>query len=1002
MRTWTPLRMIVAGGMMAIVLPLCGLGVVGDETEKPAEKDYSAELPRIAALEPAEALKAFQTRPGFRVEIVASEPLIRDPVAIEFDEDGRLFVVEMPAYNQYANPAFMGYGCVKLLEDIDNDGRYETSTVYADRLETPTAIACYDGGIFVGSPPDLLYFKDTDGDGRADIRRRVLTGFGRDHAGEAMLNSFRWGLDNRFRISTSLAGGDVRPADDADQKPISVRGQGLLLDPRTLEFELTSGGGQHGMSMDDWGQTYVCSNSDPVQTLMYDGRYLARNPYMQAPSAAVSIARDGKYTDLHRISPLEPWRVLRTRLRSQGLVKGSDEGGKPAGFFTGATGVTIYRGSAWPEDHRGNVIVGDVANNIVYRGIISVDGLQRVVDRADADAEFLASSDIWFRPVQFAHGPDGALCVVDMYRELIEGAAFLPPEILKHLDVASGIDRGRIYRIVPETHTYSPPARLSEAGTSELVALLEHDNGWHRDTAARLLYTRQDQSAVGPLRKLGGDSPKPISRATALHALAGLNALTADDVSLALDDPDPNVRIQALQLAEGFVNSNPEVRLKVVARAQDEDIQVRYQAAFSLGAISGAVRAQTLATLLLTDGSHSWMRLAVQTSLDDGAGDAFRLLANNVEFRQSKHGATFLATLAQQIGNAGKSNEVADVLKTLQQFPAKETPLKQDLARKLIAGQQQSGRPLLAESSVGDAGNILKTLLADARASAGNRELANEKRVEAISTLSLAPFDDVAEMFRDLLDLQQPQPIQAAALDALSRFDQDAVSSLILEAWPGLSPQLRTRAAETLLSRKTWVLTLLTAIQERKVGRGEIDPARLRLLQAHPDAEIRERAAQLVGDHDPQGRAKVVTAYQSALTQKGDAMRGKLTFKKVCSSCHRLENVGEALGADLSAIRNRGTEAVLLNILDPNREVKPQYLSYVVVTEDGRTETGMIAGETATSITLRRTDGTNVPILRVHIEEMRSTGLSFMPEGLEKQLDVSTMADLLTYLESIR
>ncbi|HMC66572.1 MAG TPA: PVC-type heme-binding CxxCH protein, partial [Gemmataceae bacterium] len=335
-----------------------------------AEKDYSAELPRILPKTPAESLKCIQLRPGFRIELVAAEPLVQSPVAIDFDEDGRMFVVEYPEYNQYANKNYQGHGRVCFLEDTDGDGRYDKRTIYVDNLRTPTAVACYDGGIFVGAAPDVLYCKHTHSHGNADVRKVIYNGFGRDEAGEAMLNSFHWGLDNRFHISTSLAGGDVRRADRKGSKPVSVRGHGFLFDPRTLDFELTGGGGQHGMGMDDWGRTFVCLNSDPVHLLMYDGRYLARNPYLEAPAAAINIAPGGKYTKLHRISPVEPWRALRTRLRTKGIVPGSDEGGSPSGFFTGGTGVTVYRGYAFPDEYRGNLFVGDVANNVVHRAMV--------------------------------------------------------------------------------------------------------------------------------------------------------------------------------------------------------------------------------------------------------------------------------------------------------------------------------------------------------------------------------------------------------------------------------------------------------------------------------------------------------------------------------------------------------------------------------------------------------------------------------------------------------
>jgi putative membrane-bound dehydrogenase-like protein len=961
---------------------------------KKDDKDYSAELPRIKPKEPAEALATFKLRPGFRIELVAAEPLIRSPVAMDFDEDGRLFVVEFPEYNQYANKDFKGHGCVKLLEDIDDNGRYRKSSVYVDNLNSPVAVACWDGGVFVGVVPDILYCK-------GDVRKPVFTGFSRDIAGEAMLNSFRWSLENRFHVSTSLAGGNVRGADRPNQRPASVRQQGFVFDPRSGDFEITSGGGQHGMSLDDWGRKFVCENSNPIHLVMYDGRYLARNTSVTAPAAAVNIAPEGKFTKLMRISPNEPWRVLRTRLRTQGVVPGSDEGGQPSGFFTGATGVTVYRGDAWPEEYRGSVFVGEVANNLVYRAKLEPNGVGLTAKRADSEQEFLASTDNWFRPVQFANGPDGCLYVIDMYRELIEGAAFLPPQILKHMDVASGMDRGRIYRIVPEGFKRRPMPKLSQATTAELVALLEHPNAWHRDTASRLLYQRQDRAAIAPLKTLSAESKSPLGRVHALYALAGLGALDAAATLRALTDPEPHVREHGLRLAERLRDLQA-IRERLERMTDDADLRVRYQLAFSLGAIEGPMPTRALVKLAQRDGGDVWFRLAIQTSSADRAGDLFSALVADRTYRATVHGRALLNALATQIGGTNRSNDVAAVVKAIDELPEGEKALSHELVRSLITRQSAKTRETLSGADGGKAGAIVAVMLRDARTIAADAKKTPGDRAAAVRTLGLAPFGENKELFADLLGPKQPQPVQAAALETLARFDRPEVAALVLDVWPTLSPALRATAAETLFARPAWVGAFLDAVEKGHVKPADIDPARIDVLQASADERVRARAKKLFAGAKLSKRQDVVAAYQKALDLKGDAAKGKLVFKNHCSTCHRLEGVGEAIGADLMAIRDHGKEAVMLNILDPNREVKPQYLSYVVRLDSGRTVTGMITAETATSLTVRRLDNVSETFLRANVEDLRSTGLSFMPEGLEKQIDHQAMADLLAYLNSIK
>jgi putative membrane-bound dehydrogenase-like protein len=978
--------------LLALLLPSLAVSLLPFAAAGEPKNDF----PHFPPKSPAEAAKTFHLRPGFRIELAAAEPLLESPVAIDFDEDGRMYVAEFPEYNQDAG--YKGKGRIRLLEDTQGTGRYDKSTIFVEGLAAPVALCCWDGGLFVGSVPDLLYFKDTKGTGKADVRRVFYTGFLRDAAGEAMLNSFQWRFDNRIHLSTNLAGGLVKRADRKDAKAVNVKGQGFVFDPRSFDFQLTSGGGQHGMSIDDWGRTFVCSNSDPMSVLLYDGRYLARNPFLAAPAAAVRLMPEGGKTKIYRSSPVEAWRAMRTKLRKEKIVPGSDEGGEPAGFFTGATGVTVFRGDAWPAECRGQLFVGEVSGNLVFRAALEPQGVGFVGKRIDSECEFLASTDTWFRPVQFANGPDGNLYVIDMYRELIEGAAFLPPQVLKHMDVTAGIDKGRIWRVAHENGKPYRKPQLSRASTKELVALLEHPNGWHRDTASRLLYERRDAGAAPLLRELLAKSTSPLGRMHSLYALAGLDALTTAEVAKGLADADPRVRVQALRLAESFVSA-PAVVHGMLPLAEDKDIQVRYQAAFSLGEVREAEATQALARLARSDGADSWFQLAILSSATARGGALFHTLLADAAYRGSASGKKLLTTLIGQVASANRTQDLAAAATAIELLPQAETPLAQDLVRALANKAPASVREQLGQ---GRTGEFLRKLLADAVQVAGDEKTAIPQRVDAIRTLGLAKFVDHRDLFRGLLKLTQPPQVQSAALETLGRFSGPEIASFVLDAWPSLSPKLRASAVESLFSRGEWIEAFLVAVEKKQVGRGDVDPARLALLQAHPDAKIRERALKVLGTGGLARRPNVVAAYQKALEMPGEARRGKEVFKKNCSSCHRLEGIGTAIGADITAIRNRGKEAVMLAILDPNREVLPQFIGYVAVLDNGRIITGMITAETATSITLQRPDGGSETVLRINLEELRSTGLSFMPEGLENQVDLQSMADLLAYLNSIK
>ena len=961
-------------------------------------EDFEAELPRIAPHEPADALSTFQVLDGFRIEQVAAEPLVASPVAMAFDADNRIYLAEMRDYSEQDKERL---GRVRLLEDADGDGRYDKATVFADDLSWPTAVTCYDGGIFVGAAPDIYYLKDTDGDHKADQKQLVFTGFPRTNV-QGLLNSFQWGPDNRIHGSASSSGGRISRPDVPDSQAVSLGGRDFSFNPRTLELRPESGGAQHGMTFDDWGRKFVCSNSDHIQMVMFEDRYLARNPNASAPGSRVSIAADGPQAEVFRTSPIEPWRVVRTRLRVTGDATGPIEGGgRAGGYFTGATGTTIYRGDAWPPQYAGNSFTGDVGSNIVHRKLLEPDGVGLVAKRADEGQEFVSSTDNWFRPDQFANAPDGTLHIIDVYREVIEHPLSLPPQIKKYLDLTSGRDRGRIYRVVPDGFKQKPLPRLAGASTADLVAQLENPNGWHRDTASRLLYERQDRTAIGPLELLATSSKLPLARMHAMVALAGLRAIKPDVVLARLSDADPRVREHAVRLAEGIAGDSPPLRARLVALAADPDRRVRYQLAFSLGEVNDPERAQALAAILKRDPDNKWIRLAVFSSLATGAGDVFNALAADKSWRSSDSGRDVLYELSRYIGRQNKSQEIATLMLSLESFSADEISLSSAVVRGLGEGLAKGPGTLQAQlAAIGSANTvkILSDMLATARTSAGDESRRPAERIDAVRLLALDSFADAGSVLAHLISNRQPQDVQAAALVTLSKFSEPTIAETLLAAWPGMSPRLRAEATEALFSRTDRLQALLDAAEKQTVSLADLDPARLTTLEKHPDAKIRDRAAGLSSKIKLGKRNDVVEAYRSSLTASGDISRGRQVFQKICAACHRLEGVGHEIGPNLASFRNRGAEAILVNVLDPNREVNPQYVNYALITHDGRSLTGLIASETANSVTLKRADDATDTVQRGDIDELRASGLSIMPEGMEKQVDPQAMADLLAYL----
>ena len=410
-------------------------------------------------------------------------------------------------------------GSVRLLRDTDGDGRLDRSDVFADGL-------LWAGGIAVERrrvcrrDADIWYLKDTDGDGKADIREKVFTGFGTENQ-QGMVNSLIYGLDHRIYGSTSVNGGDIRPGNDPAAKPISIKGRDFRFEPESRRFDPQTGTKQFGMSFDDWGNRFLCSQDAPCFHVVLPLNYLERNPYF-TPPATISRTTPAP-TPLHRISPMERWRHIRSSRRVAATERSAGSSGVSHHVVDAGAGVTVYRGGAYPPEYYGNLFLGDSVSNLVHRRVLVPDGATFKTERADAGTEFVRSSDIWFRPVNFVNAPDGTLYCLDMSREYSE-TINIPADVEKHLDLTSGRDYGRIYRIAPPGFRSPPPPRLSRATAAELVRALESPHGWWRDTAHRLLHERQDKSVVPALEQLAAQSRSPQARVHALGSLQGLQA----------------------------------------------------------------------------------------------------------------------------------------------------------------------------------------------------------------------------------------------------------------------------------------------------------------------------------------------------------------------------------------------------------------------------------------------------------------------------------------------
>ncbi|MBI3462425.1 MAG: HEAT repeat domain-containing protein, partial [Planctomycetes bacterium] len=588
----------------------------------------------------------------------------------------------------------------------------------------------------------------------------------------------------------------------------------------------------------------------------------------------------------------------------------------------------------------------------------------------------------------------------DMYRETIEHPWSIPDDIKAHLDLESGRDRGRIYRLTPPGFHMPAPPRLGAATTEELVAQLENPNCWWRDTAHWLLYERGDRLAVPLLRKLMKESRRDLTRLHSLWSLEGLATLETADLLTALCDESPNLREDAVRLAASRAADDPELLENLLALADDPAIRVRFHVAFALGDQRSPSAVHALSRIARRDAADPWVRTAVLSSATDSAGALLIDLVGDSDFCAREPAATMLQELASLVVARNQPDKAAEIVAKALTLPAKNGSALPAIVIGLAGGLKRSNKSLndLLSNLPADPARAVTDVLAGADRTAQNNGAPAELRQQAIQLLGYGDFDRVRGTLTGLLDIRQHQAIQIAAVRALSGFRESGVSEILLSPYRSLTPAVRGEVVEALLARNERVAALFDAIEASTVPAGDVPLNRRSVLLNHSDAAIRGRAAALFAGSAPGPRPQVFAQYKAALPLAADRQRGEKILDRECLTCHRWADRGHDVGPNLETIRHWAPEQLLANILDPNREVAPNYLEYAVALDDGRITTGMIASETPASITLRRAEKVEETILRSNIAEITASGKSLMPEGLEKKITVQEMADLVKYL----
>ena len=935
---------------------------------------------------PQQSLRSLRVRPGFQIQLVAAEPLVMDPVALDWGADGKLWVVEMADYPLGLDDRGKPGGRVRYLEDTDHDGQYDKSTVFLDGIPFPTGVMAWRNGVLVSAAPSVFYAEDTNGDGTADVREDLYRGFGEGNQ-QHRVNGFEFGLDNWIYLANGDSNGVIESVKTGQK--IDIGGRDLRIRPATGALDAQTGQTQFGRHRDDYGNWFGCSNPVPVRHYVLADHYLRRNRFVTTPSLRRDVARADN-TELFPISRvLSHWSGYRPPTIGQ------------SHRFTSACSTAVYRDSLFGDAFANSTFTCAPVHNAIHRRQLQPEGIlfesQRPAD--EQGLEFLASSDSWFRPTTVTTGPDGAVWVTDMYRLVIEHPEWIDDQREKQLFLRAGHDRGRIYRIVQEGSAPHPVERFDRLSSAQLVEKLKSPNGRQRDLAQRLLIERNATDVVPLLRNLARNAPSPLAR---LHSLCTLDGLDASEDSLleALHDEHPAVRRHAIRIAEPSLQNNDALATRILAAlrdlANDKDAQVRLQLAYSLGYAQDESSADILAQLANQHPDDALFRAAILSSLHERNLPAFYAAITRYP-QLAAVLRTPLFAMASRMQNASLvSRMLAASLGNLETRNVTTTQLT-SLAETLRQIRQSNIK--LADPQRKSLANLAEHIVKFADDSAA----ATEQRVAAIQVITALPSLSAEHQAKlvALVDSRQPTPVQLAVINSLDRLLPKRAVEPLLQEFDELSPAVRVAILDNMLEHPTRTEQLLDRIAKQKFHPRNLSANHRQQLLTHTDPGLRAKATNLLQPAASAGEmAALIKQYASKLSD-GDRLQGRQLFTKHCASCHRVAGVGKVVGPDLATLKNRSPQAMLNAILDPNQAVEDKYRSYSLLTTDGRTLAGLIKEENSNSMTLQLANDKQHVILRSEIELLRSSGKSLMPEGLHRELPPQALSDLIAYLAEL-
>jgi len=1027
----------------------------------------SLRYPEGGPTAPEKAAEKIVVPPEFNIRLVASEPLINKAISLDWDPAGRMWVAETPEYPngrrinpndkviaawKDKDPATFVQGKeerpardrISILEDPDPQGRYRKKAVFYEGLELVTSLVFYRDGVIVSQAPDILWLRDTDGDGKADKVEKLYTGFGTADT-HAVISNLRWGMDGWVYATVGYSRGDIYSGDN--QTHFGRISEGVIRfkpNGKALE-QISSKGGNC------WGVDFSWDN-EIFWTQATSGDHLM---HVALPESFLARGKIGSTTSYHvtedhkKSYPLMSWPM-------QAYVQID-----LVGSYTAVAGCCIYNGGAWPEKWNGSQFCSEPTINIVHHDFLKPTGSTYLATR-EKEEEFIGSRDLWFRPIHTRVGPDGALYIIDLYNQaVVHNDTRGTPHGANNAAVRPDRDHyfARIWRIQHNEAKKLEIPNLAKATPAELAKALEHPNMWARMTAERLLAERGDGSegALGnsnePVRQLARnhDAP-PYARVQALwtrRLMAAAWAATrlpdptpvflTDDLEQATHDPSPAVRKAAFQIvsedAGQILGDGTKLLNAASSGLRDSDPRARLWAILAAGAISGhstAARSEqakqvSVALVSIYPELHDpWLESAVvgvatqnpvdfiQASLAAADPQALQSLVRQLSNQvASKADATMSSALVVSVTSAPASADALKqvILEDLARGLKSDTvpawmPELQKAFQALLAspnpGLGAAALPLIARwDKDGAMAGDLKSLVQQLMVKLNDAAFPDEQRAQvATSLLAVRQMNpDILPAIGRILGSSSSPALQRQVIEALGVVVDSSIGALLVDAYGKLNPSLQEAVFTQLIKRSDSSLALVEALKSGKIDLASLGPIAVGRLRTHSDKAVATRANAVLDElRGPEVKEKnaLIAQFTPEVEKPGNIENGHKLFTQNCSVCHSFKGEGKDVAPDLTGMGAKGAEELLVHVLDPNRYVEPNFFSFSIETKDGETYDGIIGRENRSSVVLRNASG-DVEVKVENIKSRRNTGLSLMPNGFEA-LGGEGLRDLLGYI----